>query len=227
MKLPNALLITVFVFSLISVILLSFNHTTYYNIPSKNDVTQGLRRDKDKTNTTTEISAGRYVRFIYTITTPLTGPVNGCCADVAELDKLVQVAIREERQNHSRSENENQKWYWNSLPVDKNEYIVLIWQDLKQSKYEWIAIKDTPAFWYTVRRNGKKNLVPDGRQIVCGWYIHNKYLEIRVKNPPNIKGWTPFDIWYSFAESKKKALKQIELPSWLSDFVDNTCHSDI
>lgn len=183
----------------------------------------------EETNTTTERDAGRYIRFIYMITTPLTGPVNGCCADVAELDKRVQVGIREERRNHSRNENEkeNLRWYWNSLPVDKNEYIVLIWQDLKQSKYDWIAIKDTPAFWYTVRRNGKKNLVLDGRQIVCRWYIHNKYLEIRVKNPPNIKGWTPFDIWYSFAESKKKALKQIESPSWLSDLVDNICHSDI
>lgn len=227
MKLSNTLLIAIFVFSLISVILLSLNHTTSHNIPFRIDVTQGPEWEKTNTTiTTNERGAGRYIRFIYMIDTLSTGAANGCCADVAELDKLVQVQIRKERRNHSISENENPKWYWKSLPVDKNEYVILIWQDFKQSKYEWIAIKSTPAFWYTVRRNSKKNLVLDGRQLVCGWYIHNKYLEIRVKNPPNINGWTPYDIWYSFAESQKKVMKQIGSASWLSDLVDNTCHSD-
>jgi len=181
----------------------------------------------EKADATTEKSVGDNIQFVYALVTPLTGPSNGCCADVAELDKLAQAQIKKESRNHQG----RRTWYWKMTPVnnkfDKNEYILLIWQSVNQNEYNWIAVKDTPVFWYTIRKNGRRNVVLNGHQLVCGWYVNKKYLEIRVNNPPNIKNWDPFIFWYSFAEHEiQPSRTQMRLVSWISDFVDNTCHSE-
>lgn len=225
MKPLNPLLTVFFLFSLISVLLLSHSNQRYYNIPGKSGMLEGPKWEE--VNTTTEQSAGNYIQFIYALVIPLTGSSNGCCADVAELDKLAQAQTRKENRSHHGQ----RTWYWKSTPVnkkfDKNEYILLIWQNVKQNEYNWIAVKDTPAFWYTIRQDGKRNVVLDGHQLVCGWDANKKYLEIRVNNPPNIKGWDPYYFWYSFAEDEiKPGRKQIRLVSWLSDLVDKNCYSE-
>ena len=217
MKLSNPLLTVFFLFSLISVLLLSLSHQRYYNVPDKSAISEGLTEEKANTM----IEQG--TKFIHALVTPSTGPPDGCCADVAELDKLAQAQTKKESQSHYR----HRMSYWKSIPVAENEYVILIWQDVKQNEYDWIAVKDTPAFWYTIRKNGRINFVLDGQQMVCEWHVNKKYLEIRVNNPPNIKGWTPFDFLYSFAENEIKPTRnQIGLVSWLSDIVDNTCHNE-
>jgi hypothetical protein len=221
MKLSNSLLTVIFLFSLICVLLLSLSHQRYYNVPDRSAMSEGPKWEE--VNTMIKQGTSNYIQFIYALVTPSTGPPDGCCTDVAELDKLAQAQIRKENRSHHGQ----RMWYWKSTPVDRNEYVILIWEDVKQNEYNWIAVKDTPTFWYTIRKNGRRKLVLDGQQMVCGWHVNKKYLEIRVKNPPNIKGWTPFDFWYSFAENEIKPTRnQIGLNSWLSDLVDNTCHNE-
>lgn len=223
----STLLSILFIFSLITVILLSFFYpATYSNILPKNALNEGPEWEKINTTKERRID-NKYTTFTYITAKPQSGTANGCCADVTELDKIVQIQIKKEKRNHSKSEDGNKKWYWNTLPVDTNDYIILIWQDEQKKKYEWIAVKNTPTFWYTIKKDGSINLVLDGQQLVCEWHIYNKYLEIRVKNPPNIRGWTPFEFWYSFAESKQKMMKPTLSASWLSLRFNSNCYSEI
>ena len=221
MKLSNPLLIVFFLFSLMSVLLLSLTNQRYKNIPDRIVISEGPKWEE--ANTTNKQSTENHIQFIYALVTPSTGPPDGCCSDVAELDKLAQDQVKKE----SRSHHGNRIWYWKSTPVDKNEYVLLVWQDFKRNEYDWIAVKDTPLFWYTIRKNGKRNFVLNGQQMVCRWYRNEKYLEIRVNNPPNVKGWTAFDFWYSFVEDEiKPSRDQMGLVMWLSNLVDNTCHNE-
>ncbi|GBO52062.1 hypothetical protein APA_4367 [Pseudanabaena sp. lw0831] len=222
MKQSNNFLTVIFLFSLIAVLLIStINTERYYSIPYKSDMTEGPKWEEVKNRS--EQNIYKHIRYIYVYASTSTGLPYECCADAKELDEIAQTHIREEKRSHYGQ----RKWYWKSLPVSKNEYVILIWYDLKQKNYDWIAVKDTPAFWYTIRKDGKKNLVIDGQQLVCSWYSNKKYIEIRVKNPLNIKGTTPLDFWYSFADDDIKFTnKQIGSVSWISDFIDNTCHAE-
>lgn len=218
MKLLNPLLTIIFLLSLTSVLLLSFGNQRYKNISDRSAMFEGPKWEEASIKST-----GNNIQFLYMLVTPLTGPLYGCCSDVTELDKLAQAQMKKE----SRSHYGNRMWLWKSIPADKNEYVLLIWQDFKRNEYNWIAVKNTLAFWYIIRKDNHRKLVLDGQQIVCGWYTNKKYLEMRVKNPPNVKGWTPFDFWYSFSEDETKLTRnQIRLVAWLSDFVDTTCHKE-
>jgi hypothetical protein len=218
MKLSSLLLTIYFLLSLISVLLLSLSNQKYKNIPDRSAIFEGPKWEKTNTKSTAD-----HIQFIYALVTPSTGPPDGCCSDVAELDKLAQAHMKENNQSHYG----NRIWYWKSTPADKNEYVLLIWRNSKRNEYDWIAVKDTPAFWYAIRKGGKRYLVLNGHQIVCGWYTNKKYLEIRVNNPSNVMGWTAFDFWYSFVEDEiKPSRDQIGPVAWLSDLVDNTCHNE-
>ncbi|NJN92352.1 MAG: hypothetical protein HC878_19625 [Leptolyngbyaceae cyanobacterium SL_5_14] len=221
MKLSNPLLVVIFLFSLIAVLLLSLSNQRYEKILDRSAMAEGPKWEE--ANTKNEQSTSNYTQFIYALVIPSTGLPDSCCSNVAELDKLAQAHVKKENRSHPG----NRMWYWKSTPVDKNEYVLLIWQDLKKNEYDWIAVKNTPAFWYTIRKDGKTNVVLDGHQLVCGRYVNKKYLEIRVKNPPNIKGWTPYDFWYSFSEDEvQPTRKQMKFASWLSNLVDKTCYSE-
>lgn len=221
MKLSNLLLVVIFLFSLIAVLLLSLSNQPYEKTPDRSEMSEGPKWED--ANTKTAQSTSNYTRFIYALVIPSTGPPDSCCSDVAELDKLAQAQLKEDNRRHHG----NRMWYWKSTPVDKNEYVLLIWQNLRKDEYDWIAVKNTPAFWYTIRKDGRTNIVLDGHQLVCGWYVNERYLEVRVKNPSNLKSWTPYDFWYSFTESEIRLdRKQIKFIYWLSDRVDKTCHSE-
>jgi hypothetical protein len=114
-----------------------------------------------------------------------------------ELSALAKGMLDRSAKSHIRDD----KWYWASLSETRNEVLLLVWWNMDERKYGWVAIKNTPER-FLVRSNSSQGWVtPDegGDKEYYQWTINGKKLDIDVRNPKNERNsWTRYDIWYSF-----------------------------
>ena len=92
------------------------------------------------------------------------------------------------------------KWYYWTLPDDRNKYLLLTWYNPDAGEYAWLVIRNTPSKWY-YKTNGNSNwrTISNEQQIKQTWWSNGHRIDIDVLNPGNGDGgWTPNDIWYSF-----------------------------
>ncbi len=90
------------------------------------------------------------------------------------------------------------KWYWESLPDNRNKYIFLMWKNIKNGEYGWLVIQNTPSTWNWYTNDGRRGIVPNGEQAKRTWWTNGYRIDIDVRNPPNQGPWTANDIWYGF-----------------------------
>jgi hypothetical protein len=90
------------------------------------------------------------------------------------------------------------KWYYWTLPDNRNKYLLLSWKNLNSGEYGYVFIQNTPeTWWYKTNSKGFKE-IPNGEQRKETWSTNGTKIDIDLKNPKNSGDWTPDDIWYSF-----------------------------
>ncbi|MFM6079636.1 MAG: hypothetical protein ACKPCI_14200, partial [Dolichospermum sp.] len=90
------------------------------------------------------------------------------------------------------------KWYYWTLPDNRNKYLLLIWKNLSSSEYGYAFIQNTPEAWWYKTNSGGFQSIPNGEQRKLNWSTNGHRIDIDLKNPKNSNGWTANDVWYSF-----------------------------
>jgi hypothetical protein len=92
------------------------------------------------------------------------------------------------------------KWYYYTLPDDKVDNLLLVWRNIDSHAYGYVAIKNTPNLWlvYSNTGNGGPWHIKNDEQLKFSWTTDGRRIDIDVKNPRNVDGWTANDIMVSF-----------------------------
>ena len=92
------------------------------------------------------------------------------------------------------------KWYSYTLPDDRPKYLLLMWKNITTGEGGYAFIQNTPKhWWYKTNNDGFKTL-SNNDSAKLSWWSNGRRIDIDIKNPKNLGGWTPNDIWYSFGK---------------------------
>ncbi len=90
------------------------------------------------------------------------------------------------------------KWYYWTLPDNRNKYLLLTWKNITTGEYGYAFIHNTPQnWWYKTNESGYATIA-NNQQKKLTWSSNGHRIDIDIKNPENRNGWTANDIWYSF-----------------------------
>jgi len=99
----------------------------------------------------------------------------------------------------SKTHIRDDKWYRTTLPEQISEYWMMVIHNTTTGKFEWGAIRNTPAAWLVRYSNRKEAMtLKDGNQAKERFTLNGTKTDLDIFNPEQKRGYPGNEIWYSF-----------------------------
>jgi len=85
------------------------------------------------------------------------------------------------------------KYRWCEVPM--HAILVVWWYNQDTNHGDWFAIRNTPRYWQFLTEQGNSDIISNGKYRYKQWNHYGESFKIYFKNPNNVNGWTPNDIW--------------------------------